>query len=37
MQFMHDTKPGKVTVPSHGSKDLPKFVIANIMRRVGLR
>ena len=35
MQFIHDAKPGKVTVPNHGSIDIPKFILANIWRQAG--
>jgi predicted RNA binding protein YcfA (HicA-like mRNA interferase family) len=34
-QFKHDTKPGLVTVPVHGSKDLPKGTLANIAKQAG--
>jgi len=35
--FVHDRKPGKTTVPMHGSKDLPKSVIQSILKQAGLR
>ncbi len=35
MQFIHDSKLGKVTVPYHGNADIAKFVLANIWRQAG--
>ncbi len=35
--FLHAIKTGKVTVPFHSSRDLPKFVVANIYRQAGLK
>ncbi|HZD48426.1 MAG TPA: type II toxin-antitoxin system HicA family toxin [Silvibacterium sp.] len=37
MHFSHPTKPGIVTVPFHGSKDLPKYVVASILKQAGLK
>lgn len=34
--FKHPTKPGKVTVPMHGSRDLPIGTIRSIERQSGL-
>ena len=36
-QFRHDEKPGLVTVPTHGSKDIPPGTLANIFRQAGWR
>jgi predicted RNA binding protein YcfA (HicA-like mRNA interferase family) len=37
-QYTHPTKPGRVTVPFHGSNaDLPTFVVASIERQSGLQ
>jgi len=37
MQFIHPTKPGKVTVPHHAGKEIPKFVLANIWKQAGIK
>jgi predicted RNA binding protein YcfA (HicA-like mRNA interferase family) len=37
MQFIHSTRPGKVTVPFHGSDDIAKHIVANIFRQAGLK
>jgi predicted RNA binding protein YcfA (HicA-like mRNA interferase family) len=37
MHFVHPVKPGIVTVPFHGSKDLPKFIGASILKQAGLK
>jgi predicted RNA binding protein YcfA (HicA-like mRNA interferase family) len=37
MQFEHTTKPGTVTVPFHGSKDLSKDTMASILKQAGLK
>ena len=37
MHFKHPTKPGTVTVPFHGSRDLSKKVIASILKQAGLK
>jgi predicted RNA binding protein YcfA (HicA-like mRNA interferase family) len=34
-QFKHDEKPGLVTVPVHGNKDIPKGTLASIFRQAG--
>lgn len=34
--FRHPTKPGKVTVPVHGNRDLPIGTIRSIERQAGL-
>ena len=35
-QFVHDTKPGKVTI-QHPVKNLPKSVVISILKQAGLR
>ncbi len=35
--FAHPTKPGIVTVPIHGGKNIPKGTLANIKRQAGWR
>lgn len=35
-QYIHPTKPGKVTIPCHG-KDLPKGTENSIMKQAGLK
>ncbi|MDO4439184.1 MAG: type II toxin-antitoxin system HicA family toxin [Eubacteriales bacterium] len=37
LQLKHPTKPGKVTVPIHGSKDFPQGTLNNILRQAGLK
>jgi len=37
MQFKHPTKPGTVTVPYHGSRDLSKSDVASILKQAGLK
>lgn len=37
MQFIHPTKPGRVTVPFHGNRDLSKGVVASIRKQAGLK
>jgi predicted RNA binding protein YcfA (HicA-like mRNA interferase family) len=34
-QFKHDQRPGLVTVPAHGNKDIPKKTLASIYRQAG--
>ena len=34
--FKHPDKPGKVTVPMHGSRDLPMGTVRSIERQSGL-
>jgi len=36
-QFKHPTKPGRVTVPMHGTKDLKRGTLASIERQSGLK
>lgn len=36
-QYKHPTKPGKVTIPYHGSKDLDKWLINSILKQAGLK
>jgi predicted RNA binding protein YcfA (HicA-like mRNA interferase family) len=36
-QFKHPTKPGKVTVPSKPSDDLPHGTYRSILRQAGLQ
>ena len=35
VQFKHDTKPGRVTVP-HPKKDIPAGTVASIGRQAGI-
>ncbi|MGP8253482.1 MAG: type II toxin-antitoxin system HicA family toxin [Terracidiphilus sp.] len=37
MQFKHEIKPGLVTVPFHGSKDLTKLDVHSILKQAGLK
>ncbi len=36
-QFEHATKKGKITVPFHGSKDIPKGTLHSILKKAGLK
>lgn len=36
-QFVHPSKPGKVTVPEHGAKDLKKGTYNSILKQAGLK
>lgn len=36
VQLKHPSKPGKVTVPDHGSKDIPTGTLKQIMKQAGL-
>lgn len=37
-QFKHPVKPGKVTIPDHGSSDdLDHFVVNSILKQAGLK
>lgn len=36
-QFIHEVKKGKVTVPAHGSKDIPPGTLASIFKQAGLK
>ena len=35
-QYKHPTKPGKVTVPEHGGKDINFTVAKSILKQAGL-
>ena len=35
-QYKHPTKPGKVTVAGHPSKDLPPKTFKSVLRQAGL-
>ena len=35
-QFKHPSKPGRVTIPEHGSKDLAKGTVNSILKQAGL-
>lgn len=35
--YKHPTKPGKVTVPDHGAKDLARGTVASVLRQAGLK
>lgn len=35
-QYKHPTKPGKVTVPEHGGKDINLSVAKSILKQAGL-
>lgn len=37
MHFKHPAKPGLVTVPFHGNKDLAKINVASILKQAGLK
>jgi predicted RNA binding protein YcfA (HicA-like mRNA interferase family) len=36
-QFVHPIKPGKVTVPVHGNKDIPRDTLNSIWKQAGLK
>lgn len=36
-QFIHPTRPGKVTVPFHGAKDIPPGTLGNIFKQAGMK
>lgn len=36
-QLKHPTKTGKVTVPIHGSKDIPPGTLNSILKQAGLK
>ena len=36
-QLKHPNKPGKVTVPIHGSKDIPPGTLNSILKQAGLK
>ena len=35
-QYKHPTKPGKVTVPEHGGKDIHPITVKSIIKQAGL-
>lgn len=35
--YKHDTKPGKVTIPFHGAKDIHPKTVANILKQAGIK
>lgn len=35
-QYRHPTKPGKVTIPNHGAKELHPKVVKSIRKQAGL-
>lgn len=36
-QYSHPSKPGKVTIPFHKGKDLPKGTVNSIRKQAGLK
>ena len=36
-QYVHPSKPGKVTIPFHGGKDITKAVECAILKQAGLK
>ena len=36
-QFIHRSKPGKVTVPFHGRKDIPPGTMGSIFKQAGIK
>ncbi|MBW2291893.1 MAG: type II toxin-antitoxin system HicA family toxin [Deltaproteobacteria bacterium] len=36
VQFKHDTKPGRVTIP-HPKRDMPKGTVRSIERQAGIK
>ena len=36
-QYVHPTKPGKVTIPNHGKRDLSPGVVKSILKQAGLK
>jgi predicted RNA binding protein YcfA (HicA-like mRNA interferase family) len=36
-QYKHPVKPGRVTIPMHGSKDLRLDVVHSILKQAGLK
>jgi predicted RNA binding protein YcfA (HicA-like mRNA interferase family) len=36
-QYVHPTKPGKVTVAVHGSKEIPPGTLNSILKQAGLK
>lgn len=35
--YKHPVKEGKVTIPFHGNKELPKFVVTGILKQAQLK
>lgn len=35
--YVHSFKKGKVTIPFHGNKDFPQFVVKSILKQAGLK
>lgn len=35
--YVHPVKPGKVTIPDHGKKDLTPGVVKSILKQAGLK
>ena len=36
-QFKHGTKPGRVTIPVHGKKDIKPGTLNSILKQAGLK
>ena len=36
-QYVHPSKPGKVTIPNHGKKDLTPGVVKSILKQAVLK
>jgi predicted RNA binding protein YcfA (HicA-like mRNA interferase family) len=36
-QYEHPSKPGKVTISYHGSRDIPRDAINSILKQAGLK
>jgi predicted RNA binding protein YcfA (HicA-like mRNA interferase family) len=36
-QFVHRTKPGKVTIPGHPSIEVPAGTLSSILKQAGLK
>jgi len=36
-QFIHPSKPGKITVPMHGKKDIPPGTLNSILKQAGMK
>jgi predicted RNA binding protein YcfA (HicA-like mRNA interferase family) len=36
-QFVHSEKPGKITVASHGKKEIPPGTLNSILKQAGLK
>ena len=37
IQFRHSIKPGTVTIPYHGNKDVPKWLENSILKQAGIK